>query len=138
SGDGGAIMTQGDGGSQIASSSFQSNLTEGDGGAIYEKVLFGYTDIANCSFMDNVAAGRGGAVYTERGEFSSNLQVKNSRFIHNQAVEGGAIRFYVSNRDLSLDVVNSLFSGNIASQTGSAVYTYASSESLQTTFINTT
>lgn len=76
--------------------------------------------VVNSRFENNKAnSSAAGAVYSSDG----NTEIKNSEFINNEATvgNGGAMFFYSSTGDHSLNVADSLFKGNKAGNTGGAI-----------------
>lgn len=102
---------------------FDTNITNGDGGAIYN---LGLLDAQNSVFMNN-QAGRGGAIYN-----FGQLHLYSSSFANNQAQQGGAIftDYYVIPHPAGVEAANlvsdlliagSTLSGNHATD-GGALY----------------
>ena len=77
---------------------------EGDGGAIFSD---GNLTITNCRFEGNVASRFGGAIWAN-ASFTQTI-IRNSMFVNNRAVFGGAIRMATG-----MTVENSTFTGNVA------------------------
>ena len=122
---GGAIWTNG--GAYIANSIFYKNGAGFGGGAICTGTFNTPTiQIANSSFTsnysDNPSAGYGGAIYVNT---NANLDVVDSLFTINTAVDGGAL--YVNtggNATLRTDNVatTTTFAGNTVSDDGGAIH----------------
>ena len=112
---GGAIFFYGSVGGNISDSSFTNNSAL-KGGAI--EVQGNNLNITNSTFTGNSATGNGGgAIYD-----NYSVTITNSTLTGNSAAFGGAI----ANYGLSLDVINSTFSDNVAwSGSGGAIYSYA-------------
>ena len=114
-GDGGAIYNYG--ALTVKDSNFVGNTATGSGGAIYN---YGTLNVTNTGFTGNTASGNGGAIYNIHS-----MAVTNSNFDSNHAIaSGGAINSHgIGN---SLTVTGSSFSNNIASSSsygGGAIYT---------------
>jgi predicted outer membrane repeat protein len=114
--DGGAIADENpfDRPSTIINSSFQSNFSNDEGGAVYyENTLL---TITSSRFYDN-ATSRGGAVAADSG---ASLSISGSDFGRNIAdQDGGAVWI---DSDPSLVIRNTRFTANIAEHDGGAVY----------------
>ena len=117
--DGGAIYSK-NGDLTVTNSIFKKNKAKkDDGGAIFNKN--GDLTVTDSLFKKNKANnGVGGAIYT----LDATSQVKNSDFIKNQAEYGGAIYNEEDNAESTLDVMDSYFSENYASDDGGAIYNY--------------
>ncbi|MBU0579648.1 MAG: FG-GAP repeat protein, partial [Candidatus Margulisbacteria bacterium] len=108
-------------GAEIENTTFITNYSSYDGGAIYltnnsndpDKALD--VTINNCIFVSNNAAHDGGAIV---GQTIRKIYITNSIFRENQGPYGGAIYVYGS----PLETYRSYFVKNYASQTGGAVY----------------
>ena len=90
---GGAIAMKG-GGFTIADCTFSDCFSEEFGGAVYAPLLTDDSTITNCTFEGSwVSAynGYGGAIYVSAAENGRKLNVFDSAFIDNAAVNGGAI-----------------------------------------------
>ncbi|MDR2829687.1 MAG: hypothetical protein LBB45_01400 [Methanobrevibacter sp.] len=74
--------------------------------------------ITNTNFTGNSATSKGGGVDNENGE----LKIDNSSFTRNTASDGGAIKNQNSQGVDELDIIDSTFSGNVASFRGGAIY----------------
>ena len=77
---------------------------EGDGGAIFSD---GNLTIDNCRFEGNVASRFGGAIWANAS--GTQTTIRNSMFVNNRGVFGGAIRITTA-----MTVENSTFVGNVA------------------------
>lgn len=102
---GGAIFASGN--SDIAGSSFTKNSTAGNGGAISAS---GDLDITDSSFSENSATGNGGALDTSR------VNITDTDFTNNTAAKGGAI--YTSSANILAKNNDVTFSGNAAAKGG--------------------
>jgi predicted outer membrane repeat protein len=107
--DGGAIFTIGI--ILVKNSNFNNNQAM-DGGAIST-----YTNcsIENSTFSNNKAEANGGAIYNPNED--STINIKNSNFIYNSAINGGAI----FNSYGVLNILGSIFKKNNATD-GGAIY----------------
>ncbi len=119
----------------VTRATFMGNESAADGGAIAtrEKDLGNNSaaklDIVNSSFNSNVAARNGGAIYSTFYNSVSdvdNVYITNTRFVSNEAINGGAI-YNEGEADLgknfaSMKLDNVLFSGNSAAMLGGAIY----------------
>jgi predicted outer membrane repeat protein len=114
---GGAIMQGGIYGASISVTTFISNSTDGDGGAIYHET--GNLNIFESTLNSNVAEDDGGAVY-----IGGNADVTNSTFSQNSASNGGGIANYGN-----LLVTNSAITGNNAAN-GGGIFSDSSAYSL--------
>ncbi|GAB4459889.1 MAG: hypothetical protein OHK0037_06110 [Elainellaceae cyanobacterium] len=108
SGGGGAILTGSSSELTVIQCRFQENAA-GFGGAIYtgfrgRTVVLGSTFIGNDGTLANAERG-GGAIATKSGGV---LTVRNSRFLNNRGINGGAINSLLG----QLTVENSVFRGN--------------------------
>ena len=140
---GGAVCSEGN--SVINNSVFYNNVGV-NGGAAYAGS--GTNVFDNCIFVNNTAslnggvisghwatltltntyalnnsAGNGGAIYIEQYNFNRNVYLANNSFVNNSARNGGAI--YSNSATYTkaeLDVVNSEFINNIASENGREIY----------------
>ena len=112
---GGAIFwNQGKNG-LIVNSTFRDNYANFNGSAIFWSNGEGY--IIDCSFIANNASVSGGAIYS-----AGKLAVINSTFVRNSAKTGGAI--FADRRgeiESELSVANTLFEGNNACESASAI-----------------
>lgn len=107
---GGAIANEPDAVLKILESTFDSNTSETDGGAIANR---GDIILGASRFLRNSARGRGGAIHN-----SGTLDVDEVTFQKNSAAEGGALYTPVPGRTW---VWKSSFVGNQASSRGGAV-----------------
>ena len=112
---GGAILNW-KGTLSISGSSFSDNLTDEDGGAIYN-AEYGTLSISDSTFSDNLADDDGGAIYNSNRP----LSIVNSNFSNNSARWGGAIYNWKGGK---LSIVNSSFSDNSADIIGGAIGNY--------------
>lgn len=105
--------------------------TSGYGAVVYgENVSTALLKVENSEFKYNKAANQGGAICMYNG--SSELEIKNSSFDHNEsAVNGGAVSTHADNALIE----NCIFTNNIATENGGALY---SGSSCETTVKNTT
>ena len=90
---GGAIAMRG-GGFTITDCTFSNCFSEEFGGAVYAPLLTGDSTVTNCAFEGSwVSAynGYGGAIYASAAENGRKLNVFDSAFTDNAAVNGGAI-----------------------------------------------
>jgi predicted outer membrane repeat protein len=111
-GNGGAIYT-GSAGALIVDSTLSGNHAV-DGGAVY-----GYTArVYRSLIQNNQASGNGGGLYGKPGCSCTLLEVHESTFAGNSAVDGGGI---YANNPLVVDL--STFSGNHATGKGGAFHT---------------
>jgi len=108
----GAGLFQRRGTATISGGTFDAN-TARYGSAIYVR---GALSVTGTTFTNNVAVEEGGAIYNENGN-QSTVMVAGSTFTGNRARYGGAIY----NR-ARLNVANSVFSTNTATESGGAVY----------------
>ena len=105
----------------LRSSTFVNNLAGCDGGAIYVRENFAYSEyiaiITNCTFSDNKAMHNGGAI-----SFTSSIvNITNCMFQSNTAVNQGGGAIYIL--DSSLFATNCSFESNTAvKQGGGAIY----------------
>ncbi len=109
---GGAIYNNGN--LTVKGITFSNNYANADnGGAIYNNHGSTLT-VTNCAFFSNTALNNGGAIYN-----NGTLTVTSSGFSGGNAMNGGAIYNDVSS---VLNINNSSFSNNNASQYGGAIY----------------
>ncbi len=101
----------------IHGSTFTSNSSAGDGGAIYLEGAAGTSsdafDIADSTFVKNTAIARGGAIFvrtTSDGLSDRTIRISKSTFIANDGGSGGAIA--MARGDLAIE--GSTFSSNRA------------------------
>ena len=106
---GGAIYTTGN--LNISNSNFNRNSAKESGGAIYSSKD---SLIVDSIFDSNTATKLGGAIYNTR-----ELSINGSSFLNNKATDGGAI-FSGNNSKLFID--DSIFTNNIVSDQGGAIY----------------
>lgn len=132
---GGAIAIYNGYGLVVERSTFQSNISDWQGGAIYsERTSSGHLQrISNSSFVENVAADSGGALGL-KGNTNWFPQVSGTLFARNQAARGGAAYL----KRIPISVKNSTFDGNHALDSGSgkggAVYSRFSDATLDVEF----
>jgi predicted outer membrane repeat protein len=110
-GEGGAVRNFG-GPSVIVNSTFAHNTAGKFGGGAY---FTGDASLTGAAFTANSAIEGGGA------EFDGAADLTVTTFFNNSASLGGAVLFYGAGPRL---VVNSLFAGNTATTSGTAVYVY--------------
>ena len=140
-GKGGAIYHEGTGSVVIEDTDFTSNVAEtqtggerpessGIGGAIFNQAA-DVLDIPNftitgSNFSENTASNYGGAI----ANFNGNMSIVNSEFSNNELTsstgDGGAI----VNRS-TMEISDSLFSGNYASSSGGAIINGLSNSQVQ-------
>jgi predicted outer membrane repeat protein len=128
---GAAIWASGD--VQVTNTTFDGNLADGSGGAIY--VESGDLEIVNSTFHNNGATTHGGAIAMLGDAF---LTIVGSQFVQNYTTNrepvpsvdgpqdagcGGAIRLDVNGDS---EISNTLFDGNYAGYTGGAINTQTS------------
>jgi CSLREA domain-containing protein len=148
---GGAIMASGN--TNIHDSFFSLNTADLHGGAIKNVENL---NISKTEFVENYAKEWGGAIYQQEEDASINL--KDSSFEENSAIDGGAIynyagsirslrsTFFINSADLGgaivnkqeLIVTNSTFSANVAREKGGAIFNYGSSSATTLELSNTT
>jgi predicted outer membrane repeat protein len=104
---------------EIDSSSFSSNRSNGQGGAVYVTTSGTNTlgTISNTTFAQDSAI-LGGAVYNDAGH----LTINRSRFERNVALNGGAVYNFLTTRS---PISNSVFAGNQAVATGGAILNFS-------------
>ena len=99
---------------------FKNNTTGGDGGAggaVYLKVDGAKVsaDIHNATFSGNSAGNLGGGLYVEgTADADATVNVVNSSFTGNNASEGGGMYFNGANAAIKANIVNSTFVNNSA------------------------
>ncbi|SOD18406.1 T9SS type A sorting domain-containing protein [Pedobacter xixiisoli] len=118
---GGAINAAGV--TNITTSTFKENKSTGSGSAIYLLHAALTSSITNTSFQDNVASGNYGAIYFSSGTttYTGKLEVLNSIFKGNIATVGSGGALYAATGELN--VVNSAFAQNQSGGSGGgAIY----------------
>ena len=125
---GGAIAMRG-GGFTITDCTFSNCFSEEFGGAVYAPLLTGDSTVTNCVFEGSwVSAynGYGGAIYASAAENGRKLNVFDSAFTGNDAVNGGAICTVRAADDdevpIALVLSGSRFEDNAADYGGGAVF----------------
>ena len=125
---GGAIAIRG-GGFMIAGCSFGNCFCEEFGGAVYAPLLTDDSTITNCAFEGSWASaynGYGGAIYASAAEDGRKLNVFDSAFTDNAAVNGGAICSVRAADDreipIALELVRCRFEANSADFGGGAIF----------------
>ncbi|PEN08715.1 hypothetical protein CRI93_02855 [Longimonas halophila] len=98
----------------IRSATFDGNIAQTSGGAIYIDGNFGTgkPEIENATFTNN-EANRGGAIYFygESGEAAP--QITNATFVNNAATsQGGAFYFFGDGGSIAAEIANSIFVDN--------------------------
>ena len=127
---GGAIYHSG-GTLTINGSSFESNTTVDDGGGIVNHS--GELYLTNSIFTNNESGRSGGAIYS-----SEKVDISNSTFTSNTAINGGAVNLYGSTITSSI-IDNCLFQDNDATGSGGGIYSVQRTLSiLNSTFQNNT
>lgn len=146
---GAAIFIVGGGDTVVEHSEFNQNQATGAGGAI--SLSTGTISISNSNFTSNTSLNIGGALSLNPGSVSNLIRIKDCDFNSNNGLSGGAISLqgettdrplilrcaFVGNAaapelfsnggalnisDSSPDVVDCLFSGNLATRFGGALY----------------
>lgn len=138
---GGALLTSGNGNTNIASSTFTNNsVTNGEGGAIMnggaDLSLFGFlhfaiggnTTITNSVFTNNTSDRGGGAVasdslFTRNTPNNTSLSLSNSLFKNNDTTNGGAVLVHNSVAGIT---GNTFYQSNDASLLGDDIYAISS------------
>ena len=106
---------------RFINSTFDSNTTppSGAGGAIWAKDS-AHVTVRNCTFRANSTGGTGGAIFADGQYAPLTVNVANSLFIDNHASnQGGAV--YVHN-NTTMVLTNCTFSGNTSIGSGSALW----------------
>lgn len=122
----------------LANMVFTDNQAE-VGGAIYNYGHDGESGpkIINSEFSHNASEGgfndNGGAIYN----YYSSTVVKNTSFIENNAVYGGAI-YNDGNEEIISSIKKSTFSGNTAENNGGAIYSEGSFGPISLTIVKST
>lgn len=116
--DGGALYTRAGSNAALEGSRFIRNQANDNGGAAY---LAGDTTVENSEFQDNSAT-QGGGIQVAAG---STLTAAGSTLEGNQAVDGGGLF-----NQGTASLVNTTLSGNIATNDGGAIKTFAGSARL--------
>jgi parallel beta-helix repeat protein len=101
----------------IIDSIFRENIAVGDGGGFYNRSSGGVditVQIVNSSFYENEAV-NGGGIYIRSGK----TEISQSAIYENTAVQGAGL--YTHNTD-GVDIENSTISGNTASGNGGGIY----------------
>ncbi|MDA0990151.1 MAG: hypothetical protein O3A51_05305, partial [Verrucomicrobia bacterium] len=107
----------------ISNCVFRRNTSQTTGGAIWHQRndLTSLTPsmVVDCDFYENTSiAGYGGAMYWSRA-YNTTDQFRNNRFFANEALQGGAIRFYTCGGTIEACI----FSGNRSvNNTGGAIH----------------
>ena len=122
----------------ISDSEFDSNSSDGNGGAvgIYKNTAFttlGSTTFTTVKFEGNTADENGGAIFAE----AEKLAINKNDFKNNKAGGYGGAIFIT--RSSELDVKDSVFTENYAAESGGAIASGTSSKSMtitSTRFIN--
>lgn len=117
--DGGAIYND-DGEFQCNYCAFDGNYADDEGGAIFN--YYGVMDCSMCEFFDNMAY-EGGAICNEDGDLTCN----KCDFTQNSADYGGALYNEEYGPGSTLEVNNSSFTHNDAINDGGAIYNMAPS-----------
>ena len=104
---------------QITGSTFSMNSTTGNSGGAFAVFRGGVSTVTDCSFTENDAVGAGGGIYVNIG----GLTVTDCDFTSNfSGNSGGGISFNpvdsLNPGTLPLQLVNSDFTGNIATSAG--------------------
>ena len=107
---GGGVFNNG-GKLNVINSTFSGNHADQDGGGIYTS---GALNVLNSTFFSNIVGHAGGGIEI----VDSLASVANSTFVSNTAVYGGGIDTYINVGALTLNVINSTFSGNGAFEGG--------------------
>jgi predicted outer membrane repeat protein len=120
---GGAIFAQGS--LTISGSTFSGNSAGIKGGAIWMNLIGSSSEnVSSSTFLNNSAAYEGGAIYvtTENGQ-SVTLNVSNSTFSGNSATEAGAQGGAILTvNGATLQASNSIFTNNSAPASGGAIF----------------
>ena len=125
---GGAISVQGH--LEINNALFKSNrVNSAYGGAIYS---LNPLNIINSSFIENFADESGGAIYAEDSIF-----IKNCTFESNKVDDycGGAIYAAKPDSGAKIEIIDSIFNGNLADNQGGAIYTFNTLDIKNSTFL---
>ena len=104
-----------------------SKLTGNRGGGVENLGFIGSATltVSNCVMSDNSAPGsEGGAIYNLGGYTigTGSVWIANSTFTRNSAAFGGGIANDVEHGNAILQIVNSTLDGNLASDSGGAIY----------------
>ena len=98
----------------IRSATFDGNIAQTSGGAIYIDGNFGTgkPEIENATFTNN-EADFGGAIYFYGASGEAAPQITNATFVNNTATsQGGAFYFFGDGGSIAAEIVNSIFAGN--------------------------
>jgi predicted outer membrane repeat protein len=141
---GGAIQVNG-GALRAENVLFEACEAEGTnqpaGGAIHvDKTTF--TGFKSCLFIRNKAA-KGGAFYVQDTQNPDvELRFEACSFVGNEATQGGAscggLFFRLVSENVTVNIINSTFSGNRNSGNGGTIYVYGAQASDKFNIINTT
>lgn len=117
---GGAIITGFGANARISGCEFQSGFAS-SGGALRVQNDQTLVEVVDCLFNMNEAEGSGGAIYMSGGV---NVEIEDCDFTNNTAERGGAVSTFETMDDSiasKLEVLNSMFAFNAASQQGGAL-----------------
>ncbi len=123
------LLSGGVGGSIVAQNIAFENGQAIFGGAIY---VDGDLEIENSTFTNNESFEDGGAIYVNGDSSAPSVSITGSTFTNNQTgpefsefdgYSGGAL--YVEDSSGLIEIVDSVFTGNEASEAGGAVFAYA-------------
>ncbi|MDR1121020.1 MAG: T9SS type A sorting domain-containing protein [Dysgonamonadaceae bacterium] len=141
---GGAVHVNG--GALIAENViFEACTAEGDnqpsGGAIHVDRTT-YVGFKSCLFKGNSTA-KGGAFYIQdTGNPNVELRFEACSFVGNRSTQGGAscggLFFRLMAENLTINIINSTFSGNSNAGNGGTIYVYGAQASNQFNIVNTT
>ncbi|PLX00305.1 MAG: hypothetical protein C0593_01205 [Marinilabiliales bacterium] len=109
---GGAIYIEYSNTATVSNSSFSSNNSSTNGGAV--GVYLGNCDFQNCDFQNNICGNSGGGIFSQGNE----VNIIYCNFMSNQAEQGGGYMSFYS----EVQVLGSMFSNNSATEKGGAVF----------------
>ncbi len=141
-GGGGAMFIGAEGKVEIEDSSFNSNTSATDGGAIATRSeppasnVDATLDIEETSFTGNIASGKGGAIYNSfynSVETPGYVSIDDSTFTGNAATSGGAI---FNDHSGKINVEESTFDSNTATAFGGALFLRGTSIVKESKFSN--
>lgn len=114
---GGAVTSYSNAKTAITTSAFESNSTDGNGGALYFYTGACDNSVNDTTFNENSAAGYGGAIYISN---ASKLNLYSDKALNNSAKNGGYI--YITTTATEVTMIRQTVSGNTASVAGPIIY----------------